>query len=133
MNVGHLIIYLLPEGETNWAAVSLVLIGVSYSLLVAALWSSIPYIVPANAVGTAYGITYMIQNMFLALFPWICGHFVPKKGNNDVSKLKYLSLVMICCALIGTLMSLFLYSYDIRHTGILFSRSPKSIFFNIEY
>lgn len=48
-------------------------LGFAFSLVPAALWPAIPLIVPAKGVGTAYGLTTMIQNFGLAAFPWLIG------------------------------------------------------------
>lgn len=50
--------------------------GVAFSLVPAALWPSIPKIVPLKQLGTAYSITYYIQNIGLMLVPVCIGHVV---------------------------------------------------------
>jgi hypothetical protein len=35
----------------------MILLGLGYSIYAAALWASIPYVVKARTVGTAFGIT----------------------------------------------------------------------------
>jgi MFS-type transporter involved in bile tolerance (Atg22 family) len=37
------------------------------------MWPSIPLIVEKNRVGTAFGLCTMVQNVGLALFPWLNG------------------------------------------------------------
>ncbi|EQC31215.1 hypothetical protein SDRG_11138 [Saprolegnia diclina VS20] len=54
---------------TYW--VPLVLQGVAYCVFAAALWPSIPYVVDARLVGSAYGAITSIQNLGLALFPML--------------------------------------------------------------
>lgn len=49
-------------------------VGVSYSMVAASLWPCIPLIVPANALGTAYGLFFAIQNMGLFIAPLVVGH-----------------------------------------------------------
>lgn len=42
---------------TNWSFLApLVLLGLAYSIYAGALWSSIPYVVPSNTLGTAFGL-----------------------------------------------------------------------------
>jgi hypothetical protein len=44
------------KGE-NWSFLApLILLGFAYSIYAGALWSSIPYVVPANTLGTAFGL-----------------------------------------------------------------------------
>eukprot|EP00331_Platyophrya_macrostoma_P032921 CAMPEP_0176440704 /NCGR_PEP_ID=MMETSP0127-20121128/20736_1 /TAXON_ID=938130 /ORGANISM="Platyophrya macrostoma, Strain WH" /LENGTH=498 /DNA_ID=CAMNT_0017825293 /DNA_START=40 /DNA_END=1536 /DNA_ORIENTATION=+ len=47
--------------------------GVFYSFLVSGLWPSVPWVVPENMVGFAYGVMTALQNTGLAIFPLITG------------------------------------------------------------
>jgi hypothetical protein len=52
----HLITMFLPPCEHCFTEVGpLVLTGFGYSIYAAALWGSIPYVVEARTVGTAFG------------------------------------------------------------------------------
>lgn len=51
----------------------MVVLGLAFSLVPAALWPAVPLIVPEKAVGTAFGLITMIQNFGLAAFPWLVG------------------------------------------------------------
>ncbi|HTR81313.1 MAG TPA: MFS transporter, partial [Bacteroidota bacterium] len=51
----------------------MIVLGVAFVMVPAAMWPSIPLIVEENRVGTAFGLTTMIQNFGLALFPWLNG------------------------------------------------------------
>ena len=64
----------LSMGFTMIAPVfPMLVLGASFVLVPAAMWPSIPLIVEKNRVGTAFGLTTMIQNIGLALFPWLNG------------------------------------------------------------
>lgn len=64
----------LTMAFTNVApAFPMMVLGASFVLVPAAMWPSIPLIVEKNRVGTAFGLTTMIQNIGLALFPWLNG------------------------------------------------------------
>ncbi len=52
---------------------SMILLGISFVLVPAAIWSSIPLLVPKDKIGTAFGITTMIQNIGLLVFPYLNG------------------------------------------------------------
>ena len=54
-------------------AIPMVVLGIAFVLVPAAMWPSIPLIVEKNRVGTAFGLTTTIQNIGLALFPWLNG------------------------------------------------------------
>lgn len=49
------------------------IVGISLSLVPAALWAAIPMMVKDNKLGTAFGIVGWVQNVGLMLFPWIAG------------------------------------------------------------
>jgi MFS family permease len=51
----------------------MLLLGAAFVLVPAAMWPAVPLIVEKNRVGTAFGLMTMIQNIGLALFPWLNG------------------------------------------------------------
>jgi MFS family permease len=53
--------------------VPIVLVGVSFSLVPAALWAAIPMMVPEKRLGTAFGLVGYVQNVGLWAFPWLAG------------------------------------------------------------
>lgn len=73
--IAHIINLFLPEcsaGEQCYSEIGpLVIIGIGYSLYAAALWGSIPYVVEAKTVGTAFGFVTAIQNAGMAIAPTI--------------------------------------------------------------
>ena len=53
-------------GYTSWNVwVATVLIGIAFSLVPAVLWPVIPKLVPAERLGTAYGLMTLVQNVGL--------------------------------------------------------------------
>ncbi|MCK4537914.1 MAG: MFS transporter [Candidatus Krumholzibacteria bacterium] len=68
-------------GSTNiHPAVPFIILGVSFSLVPAALWPAVPILVKENYLGTAYGMIGWIQNAGLTLFPWLAGIVVDRNG-----------------------------------------------------
>ena len=59
-------------GDTVAYVTSLVL-GASFSLVPAALWPSVPKLVPEKIIGSAYSLIFWIQNIGLWLFPILIG------------------------------------------------------------
>lgn len=53
--------------------IPLAVAGVAFSLVPAAMWPSVPFIVRESRLGTAYGLMFSIQNIGLMLFPWLAG------------------------------------------------------------
>ena len=51
----------------------LIIVGFGYSIYASALWSSIPYIVPARTIGSAFGLTMSILSTGLTIAPLIVG------------------------------------------------------------
>jgi MFS family permease len=61
-------------GYTTWNLwVTTVMIGVAFSLVPAVLWPAVPIVVPANRLGTAYGLMTMVQNIGLTVFNLLAG------------------------------------------------------------
>ncbi|MFC2164163.1 MFS transporter [Acidobacteriota bacterium] len=71
----------LTLGLTSFnPAVPMIAIGIAFSLVPAALWASIPLLVEEKGLGTAFGLTYMIQNIGLTIFPWLAGRVTDLSG-----------------------------------------------------
>lgn len=54
--------------------IAMVLLGLAFSLVPAAMWPSIPLLVEAQHTGTAYGLMGMLQNLGLWGVPLLIGH-----------------------------------------------------------
>ncbi len=71
--------YVLPmfKGSTiagfSLAYVTILVLGASFSLVPAALWPSVPKLVDAKIIGSAYALIFWIQNIGLWLFPLLIG------------------------------------------------------------
>lgn len=86
--VCHLIFALTPDHIFNKpiAFGAIVLLGVSFSLVPAALWPSLPKLVDNNVLGSAYSVTFWIQNIGLMFVPVIIG-WALKVSNPGVSEM----------------------------------------------
>lgn len=83
---------LLPAVPTVWLAVTLILIlGVSFSLVPAALWPSVPKIIDANILGSAYCLIFWIQNIGLCLVPLLIGETLDATGGYRIPMLIFAS------------------------------------------
>ena len=67
-------------------------LGISFSLVPAAMWPAIPLIVKEKNLGTAYGIIFMIQNIGLFLFEPIAGKLFDLTGSYKPTMLMFMSL-----------------------------------------
>lgn len=65
------------------AYVTILVLGASFSLVPASLWPSVPKLVDAKIIGSAYALIFWIQNIGLWLFPLLIGK-VLDSTNPDV-------------------------------------------------
>ena len=66
--------FLLPAFPSQGLAVAIIaILGVSFSLVPAALWPSVPKIIDERILGSAYCVIFWIQNIGLLLVPIIIG------------------------------------------------------------
>ena len=82
------------------AYVTILVLGASFSLVPAALWPSVPKLVDAKVIGSAYALIFWIQNIGLWLFPLLIGKVLDKTnpGVTDPTAFNYTApLVMLAC------------------------------------
>ena len=77
----HLLLAFAPQGVPAWGYLAMALLGFGYSLVPAALWPSLPKIVPEKALGTAFALTYWVQNLGLMLFKTVSGKIFQSSGD----------------------------------------------------
>ena len=88
------------------AYVTILVLGASFSLVPAALWPSVPKLVDAKVIGSAYALIFWIQNIGLWLFPLLIGKILDKTNapGTDPVELNYTwALVMLACLGIAAL------------------------------
>ena len=88
------------------AYVTILVLGASFSLVPAALWPSVPKLVDAKVIGSAYALIFWIQNIGLWLFPLLIGKILDKTNEpgTDPVQLNYTwALVMLACLGIAAL------------------------------
>lgn len=69
----HLMLAFAPSGIPFYGYLSMVFLGFGYSLVPAAMWPSVPKIVPDKVLGTAYSLIYWVQNLGLMSFKMFAG------------------------------------------------------------
>ncbi len=77
--VAHLIIAFAP-GIQFFGYVGIAVLGIAYALVPAAMWPSVPKIVPEKNLGTAYSLIYWIQNMGMLTVPIVVGLIISKSN-----------------------------------------------------
>lgn len=64
----------IPFLHSWWIAATMVIIlGIGFSLVPAAMWPSVPKIIPEKQLGTAYAVIFWIQNIGLWAIPLLLG------------------------------------------------------------
>lgn len=82
------------------AYMTILVLGASFSLVPASLWPSVPKLVDAKVIGSAYALIFWIQNIGLWLFPLLIGKVLTatNEGVTDPTQLNYTApLVMLAC------------------------------------
>ena len=70
------------------AYLTILVLGSSFSLVPASLWPSVPKLVDAKIIGSAYALIFWIQNIGLWLFPLLIGKVLDKTNPELVEGLK---------------------------------------------
>ncbi len=72
--------------------IPMIVLGLSFSLVPAALWPAIPLMVKEKQLGTAYGLIAMIQNIGLFIFPLAVGRIRDTLGSYNPAMIMFASL-----------------------------------------
>lgn len=104
--VVHLIFALTPM----MPYIPMVLLGISFSLVPAAMWPSMVKLVDEDRIGTAYGLMYSVQNLGLWGIPILAGIILDKTnpGNPVVSDYTMTILMFAGLGLVGLVFSILL-------------------------
>ena len=70
------------------AYATILVLGASFSLVPAALWPSVPKLVDAKIIGSAYALIFWIQNIGLWLFPMLIGKVLDNTNPDIVAGLE---------------------------------------------
>ncbi|MCD7713924.1 MAG: MFS transporter [Prevotella sp.] len=104
--------FILPQFKGNdvggvvVAYITILVLGASFSLVPASLWPSVPKLVDAKIIGSAYALIFWIQNIGLWLFPLVIGKVLDatNPGVTDPTQFNYTApLVMLACLGIAAL------------------------------
>ncbi|GHV19893.1 MFS transporter [Bacteroidia bacterium] len=77
--LGVHLLFSVPSLNSLYIAIALVmLLGVGFSLVPSAMWPSIAKIIPEKRLGTAYSITFWVQNWGLMGVPMLIGYLLDK-------------------------------------------------------
>lgn len=79
--------------------VPMILLGVSFSLVPAAMWPTMVKLVEEKQIGTAYGLMYSIQNLGLWGFPILAGIILDATNPGEPATLNYTYTILMFAAL----------------------------------
>lgn len=102
MTFGSLVLLIvhLTFALTNFPPyVPMILLGISFSLVPAAMWPTMVKLVEEKQIGTAYGLMYSIQNLGLWGFPIIAGFILDKTNPGNPETLDYTYTILMFAAL----------------------------------
>lgn len=97
-----------------YPAFPMIALGAAFVLVPAAMWPSVPLIVPKRTVGTAFGLMTFIQNIGLALFPFLNGWLRDTTQTYSASMIMFASL-----GLFGLVFAVLLKRADAREGNVL--------------
>ena len=106
--------YLLMGLTHIYPAIPMVALGAAFVLVPAAMWPSVPLIVPKRAVGTAFGLMTFIQNIGLGLFPLLNGWLRDTTQTYSASMIMFASL-----GLFGLVFAILLKRSDAKEGDLL--------------
>lgn len=101
--------FLLPATKSMAIAYAgIILLGISFSLVPAALWPSVPKLVDNRLLGSAYAVIFWIQNIGLYAFPMIIGSVLKSSNPGVTNPLEYnYTNPMLVFTLLGVLALIF--------------------------
>jgi nitrate/nitrite transporter NarK len=79
--------------------IPMILLGISFSLIPAAMWPTLVRLVKEKQIGTAYGLMYSIQNLGLMAFPLISGWILDYANPGTPEVLNYTPTMLMFAGL----------------------------------
>ena len=81
----HLLLGFAPQGIPFFGYLAMILLGFGYSLVPAALWPSVPKIVPDKVLGTTFALVYWVQNLGLLSFKMLAGWILGRSASGSAA------------------------------------------------
>ena len=116
--IAHLMLAFAPSGIPFYGYLSMVFLGFGYSLVPAAMWPSVPKIVPNKVLGTAYSLIYWVQNLGLMSFKMFAGKILADtnldKGVSETGAV-WVEVMFVAVCVVALLLALSLSVYSRRN------------------
>ena len=94
-----LVVHLLFALTSIQPYVLMIMLGIAFSLVPAAMWPSMVKLVKEKQIGTAYGLMYSIQNLGLWGVPLIAGIILDRTNPGDPEVLNYTPTILMFAGL----------------------------------
>ena len=110
MIICHLVFaFVVPATQSVVITLTAVIVlGISFSLVPAALWPSVPKLIDEKLIGSAYALIFWIQNIGLYAFPMIIGSVLSTSNPGITDPLQYNYTIPMCVFASLGVMALFL-------------------------
>ena len=108
--------------------VPLILLGLSYTTYAVVLWGSLPYMVEARTLGTAFGICTSFQNFGTVIAPPIIGYI--NTATADINQgYTFVSIFFIIMSILAFVFNFGVYAWDLKkRNNLLQSVMPMEDF-----
>ncbi|MCF0177585.1 MAG: MFS transporter [Bacteroidales bacterium] len=111
----HLVITFAPAGVHFWGYFAISMLGVGYALVPAAMWQSVPKIVPEKNLGTAYSLIYWFQNIGMMLVPIFVGRIFKNEAAEALSAAVHAEFIFIGLGILAIVVALMLAKSSANH------------------
>ena len=119
--IAHLLLAFAPAGVPFYGYLSMVFLGFGYSLVPAALWPSVPKIVPDKVLGTAFSLIYWVQNLGLMSFKMLAGKIIASSSSGQAASelgAVRVEVMFVSVCVVALLLALLLRRSSARHPEI---------------
>jgi MFS family permease len=120
----HLIIGFAP-GVPFYGYLSIIFLGIGYSLVPSAMWPTVPKIIPEKNLGTAYSMIYWIQNMGMMLVPIFVGRIMTKYVGDDIAAAVHSEYIFVSLGVVAITVAVCLYFNSKQHPELKIDRPSK--------
>ena len=114
--VNYAVMYFLPADRPSFLFANMAAIGVSYSILLSCIYSSIALTVPKSGVSMAYSILGWFENLGIATLPLYFGWLSEERSYTAYNKC-FISLIVL--SFLAVVCSIVLLIHDNHHQGLL--------------
>ena len=135
----HMLIGFAPGDVPFYGYLSIVLLGIGYSLVPSAMWPTVPKIIPEKNLGTAYSLIYWIQNMGMLLVPIFVGrimkNYADKKAGVDEATADILDkaaavhseFIFVSLGIVAITVAVLLFFNSKKHPELKIDRPSKEV------